>query len=58
MAAVRDTEWREWAKWVKGIKTHKLKNAQTYSDKISHRDEKYSVGNIADSVVALYGNRW
>ena len=38
---------------MKGIKRYKL------SFKISHRNEKYSIGNIVnDTVMILYGDRW
>ena len=46
---------RGWAKQVKGMKRHKL----AVMKQVSHRDEKYSLGNIVNNIVImLCGDRW
>ena len=50
------SEGREWrmGKMVKGIKGYKHPVIKS----VSHRDEKYSIGNIVNNMVIMYGDRW
>ena len=46
---------RGWTKWVKGSGRYRL----SVMEYISHRDERYSIGNTVNCIViALYDDRW